>query len=197
MKEVGATVTSLGVLLSSITVASRLPRLARRASIRWLALAVAILFLGVVACLSALPVKVSDFLAGPAMQFSFLHPRFGLNSGGIFLGSIALIIAAICWLLPPWPRLGKRVLIGVGALVIALAVWRAYDDPAIPSAPLWPIVLAALMFLYLWWLAILSFDLSFIWHRYIRNSVALDTLRDWRENKDTTSRTFGFREPKD
>jgi hypothetical protein len=53
------------------------------------------------------------------------------------------------------------------------------------------------MFLYLWWLAILTFDLSFIWHRYIRNSVALDTLRDWREKKDTKPRTFRPRKPKD
>ena len=38
--------------------------------------------------------------------------------------------------------------------------------------PLWPILLAGAAFLYLWWLAILLFDLVFVWHRYIRHSLA-------------------------
>ena len=42
--------------------------------------------------------------------------------------------------------------------------------------PLWPLVLASAVFIYLWWLAILLFDLVFVWHRYIRNSVAQDYL---------------------
>jgi len=45
-------------------------------------------------------------------------------------------------------------------------------------------VLAGLAFLYLWWLGILLFDLTFIWHRYIRRSVAVETLRQWRRHKD-------------
>ena len=45
--------------------------------------------------------------------------------------------------------------------------------------PAWPVVLSGAAFLYLWWLATLVFDLSFIWHRYVRNSVANDRLREW------------------
>jgi len=33
-------------------------------------------------------------------------------------------------------------------------------------------------FLYLWWLAILVFDLVFIWHRYIRQSMARKLLHE-------------------
>ena len=46
--------------------------------------------------------------------------------------------------------------------------------------------MAGLAFLYLWWLGILLFDLTFVWHRYIRCSVAIDTLRQWRRNQDAT-----------
>jgi hypothetical protein len=46
-----------------------------------------------------------------------------------------------------------------------------------PSA--WPVMLASAAFLYLWWLSILIFDLSFIWQRYIRESIANQRLRDW------------------
>jgi hypothetical protein len=39
------------------------------------------------------------------------------------------------------------------------------------------VVLAAAAFLYLWWLAAHLFDLVFVWHRYIRSSLANKMLR--------------------
>jgi hypothetical protein len=37
------------------------------------------------------------------------------------------------------------------------------------------------LFLYLWWLAVVMFDLIFVWHRYVRGTAqgttALDRLR--------------------
>lgn len=195
--DVVRTVASLSVLLCSVTVASRLPRLVRRSSLRWLLLAAVIFFCGVVICLLTLPAEVSDFLAGPFLNLTWVRSTFGAYSGRAFLVLIAVIIPVICWLLPRWPRVGRRVMVGSGTAVIALAILCAYPGHSTSAPPLWPLVLAALMFLYLWWLAILAFDLSFIWHRYIRNSVALDTLRDWRERRDTTPRTFGFRQPTD
>jgi len=38
--------------------------------------------------------------------------------------------------------------------------------------PFWTILIGGSAFLYLWWLAILVFDLVFVWHRYIRLSMA-------------------------
>jgi hypothetical protein len=35
---------------------------------------------------------------------------------------------------------------------------------------LWPVFLATAFFLYIWWLVALLFDLTFVWHRYIRFS---------------------------
>ena len=72
---------------------------------------------------------------------------------------------------------------------MVLLVWfrlvrlrRLYDGTS--QAPVWPVVLAGLAFLYLWWLGILLFDLTFIWHRYIRRSVAVETLLQWRHHED-------------
>ena len=39
---------------------------------------------------------------------------------------------------------------------------------ALDQGPVWPVFLASPAFLYLWWLAILLFDLTFVWHLYIR-----------------------------
>lgn len=45
------------------------------------------------------------------------------------------------------------------------------------DGPVWPVVVSGLLFLYLWWLAALLFDLTFVWHRYIRHSVGVNRLR--------------------
>jgi hypothetical protein len=57
------------------------------------------------------------------------------------------------------------------------AVTRAADmhavaDAALEQGPIWPVFLAGAAFLYIWWLAILLFDLTFVWHLYIRWSGA-------------------------
>jgi hypothetical protein len=49
----------------------------------------------------------------------------------------------------------------------------------VADPPIWPVLLAGAGFLYLWWLATLLFDLAFVWHRYIRNAVANDSMRKW------------------
>jgi hypothetical protein len=51
------------------------------------------------------------------------------------------------------------------------------------NQPVWPVILAGAAFLYLWWLAILIFDLAFVWHRYIRRSTTNDRLREWNSFK--------------
>ncbi len=41
-------------------------------------------------------------------------------------------------------------------------------DAALDEGPVWPVVIAGAAYLYLWWLAIVLFDLTFVWHVYIR-----------------------------
>ncbi len=48
---------------------------------------------------------------------------------------------------------------------------------AFDEGPIWPVFLAGPAFLYLWWLAILVFDLTFVWHLYIRWSEGEKTIR--------------------
>jgi hypothetical protein len=78
---------------------------------------------------------------------------------------------------PPLVRNTLRVMLifGSAALVINAAVYASIYHPL--KAPLWPIVMGAAAFLFLWRLAALVFDLIFIWHRYIRYSGALHFLR--------------------
>lgn len=52
--------------------------------------------------------------------------------------------------------------------------------PALSVHPkVWPVLLAGAAFLYLWWLSMLVFDLTFVWHRYIRHSTTNTRLREW------------------
>ena len=46
-----------------------------------------------------------------------------------------------------------------------------------PHPPLWPVALSGIVFLYLWWLAGLLFDLAFVWQKYIRDSSPLRRFR--------------------
>jgi hypothetical protein len=43
----------------------------------------------------------------------------------------------------------------------------------------WPVLLSGAVFLYLWWLAALIFDLAFVWQRYVRNGIANERLKEW------------------
>lgn len=45
--------------------------------------------------------------------------------------------------------------------------------------PLWRVVVASLAMLYLWWLSALLFDLSFVWHCYVRKAGVDERLKRW------------------
>jgi multidrug transporter EmrE-like cation transporter len=46
--------------------------------------------------------------------------------------------------------------------------------------PIWPVILFGGIFLYLWWFSALLFDLSFVWHHYIREGAGVERLAHWR-----------------
>jgi hypothetical protein len=56
--------------------------------------------------------------------------------------------------------------------VLQAAVIYNATEKALQKGPVWPVAVAGLIFLYLWWLAVLTFDLTFIWHRYVRHSAS-------------------------
>jgi hypothetical protein len=134
-----------------------------------------------------------------------LLDRPWVQIGGILLMSI--VTAVLCNLLTSrprdldsgsqrkrpyvWIRRGMRPLLLAGFVAIALIIGFQHVPPppdglpdgvkviVTPHAPAWPLVLASLAFLYLWWLATLIFGLAFVWHRYVRKSVALAQLENW------------------
>lgn len=44
----------------------------------------------------------------------------------------------------------------------------------------WPMLFSWLAFCYLWWLSILVFDLSYVWHRYVRKGDMIKCLVAWK-----------------
>jgi hypothetical protein len=76
-----------------------------------------------------------------------------------------------------WPDWGMKPLMAAGGLTILGIVWPLLSDHHDSLTEIWPVLLAGGIFLYLWWLAALIFDLVFIWHRYIRCSTASKVLK--------------------
>jgi hypothetical protein len=96
------------------------------------------------------------------------------------LGWISVLFAVVCGAFALlWPAGGMRSLLIPGALFAAGVVWYRLwfvqtDDP---HGSLWPLFLAGAAFLYLWWLVALVFDLTFVWHRYIRQSQSVQIFK--------------------
>ncbi|WP_232519331.1 MFS transporter [Caballeronia insecticola] len=180
-------VFALACLLMGTTVAARIPRLVkargmRRTSawLRWRVVALAAFAAGALLFWFVLVSGVAAFLASPFADILHRDQADPVVGKAVFVLA-GLVCALSGWLVPRKPRVGRRLLVALGALMMMLIVGvRLWGDLA--GKPLWPVVLGGLFFLYAWWLAILIFDLAFVWHRYVRNSVALDTLRAWRES---------------
>jgi hypothetical protein len=121
--------------------------------------------------------------------FRSLAELFEIDGPQIWICRIGVIVCGAVLACSGWwtrreEDKGRSTLLLLGSLMILLlVVGHLLLDKLETKQPetkaLWPLVLAAAAFLYLWWLGILIFDLAFVWHRYIRNSVALDHLQSW------------------
>lgn len=106
---------------------------------------------------------------------------------------VTFIVAFIAgWIVPRRPKLSRWTLLGSGTLAVAaIVIGRLGEMENAP--PVWSIVLAGLLFLCLWWLGILMFDLTFVWHRYVREAVYVQVLRSWSRHEDAKPRPLmGF-----
>jgi hypothetical protein len=191
--DVGRSVLLLSLLLSGVTVAGRLPRLVKSRRARWWALALLAFLCAALPCLYLLHPGISNFLIGPLAgspageKLGVVADKLGVPAGNLVLVAVAAVVGLSGWLAPRTPRMGRRFLIGSGTLLLAAGIlWRYAEAPA--RTPLWPLVLAGFFFLYLWKLGVMVFDLAFIWHRYIRYSVALKSMRAWRDRRDAVPR---------
>ena len=57
-------------------------------------------------------------------------------------------------------------------MIFLMLKWKPDSPP-----PVWPVTVAIVIFLSLWWLAALLFDLIFVWHRYIRHEAGHERLK--------------------
>jgi hypothetical protein len=183
-------VTCSATLWAGMTAAARLPRLAGRQISRW----------G--------PLSTLIFCVGVLLSWLILAPPLSPPSHGILKACFAPLlipdrldfieVVLVCAFVTAssgfWtrqPRWGRRLLLGFGALLsIGSVVMVLYTIGLQQGKSYWPIAMGWLAFLYLWWLGIVMFDLTFIWHRYIRNSVAVQNLRDWAAKTESTQGWF-------
>ena len=169
--EIFRNVFGMTLLLYGVTVTARIPRLTRVWYWRLLGPAL-YLFSG------ALYFKILE--DGKAGDFGiWLENNFGVYRPGFsrFLVTLAvLILVALIGAFGKSRTYGFKPLIGLGGIAITalLAFQLIYDKG--DRGPVWPLIMAALGFMYLWWLGALIFDLIFVWHHYIRWSVALKRM---------------------
>jgi glucose-6-phosphate-specific signal transduction histidine kinase len=107
--------------------------------------------------------------------------RFAVVLTGMIVGLAFLIaILAACvgrlWPGRNWAS-GAKPLLVFGWIVTICMVLALLKDDTTGEASLAPVLLALAGFLYLWWVAILLFDLIFVWHRYIRFGVAAKRVK--------------------
>jgi len=170
--SIGWGTTALSSLLVGTTVAARMPRLVNIRQGVWLPVAVLVFALGAWIYWMALPQPVQVFLCPLSAT------QCPAAAGRLAPVACSLVLAAVGWLTPRRPRIGRYALVGCGALATAVLIGvRLFETDT--TAPAWPLLLGAAAFVYLWWLAIVVFDLAFVWHRYIRNEAGANALKSW------------------
>jgi hypothetical protein len=85
-----------------------------------------------------------------------------------------------------FPHWGVRTLPIIGGIA-ATALTAYLIAMAGTDMSLWPVVLGMGIFLYMWWLFALLFDLVFVWHRYIRHAVGMQVLRQGYKDTGTVT----------
>jgi hypothetical protein len=99
---------------------------------------------------------------------------------------VALIVVLLSWLAEKlFPKWGLRTLVIFGGVAMAMILIGAISDHA-NQGSLWPVLLATAFALYLWQTVILTFDLVFVWHRYIRHWRELGFSK-WKPNRAQNS----------
>jgi hypothetical protein len=184
-------VLGIGSLMFGITAAARLPRLSD--SLRWWLAGWGLLFASIVIFgVSTHPATMDQMgwwlsRAGwdpSACVLTTTALRVGCDAGvrfsAIGVGFGAVLVAGLSGAYTRVsPRYGHYMLpaLGVlGALGVVSSLLRQHLGHPDASASLWPVMLALVLFFYVWWLSALLFDLSFIWRRYARHSVVRERL---------------------
>lgn len=172
-------VTGLAGLIFGITVMARVPRLTRSRFWRSIAAMVAFLTAGL-------------YLWSVNEATAVEIPGFSIPPGGITVALAAVLAALVYGISAARPSWGLKPMLFLGTAAVAgrvgLHLWNA--QKAADIGPLWPVFIAMVGVLYLWWLAALLFDLVFVWHLYIRHSKMLQRMDEimggWRDTDSTS-----------
>jgi hypothetical protein len=178
---------ALASLLAGTTVTSRILCLTRKSRWKWIAGGIFALF---ASCYAALiggfdlsdPFHPHDPIVRPPML------------GYTLLSAIGAIFVALFFdrnkaFLQRWPPIrlfarGFRPLLIGGAIAVVLIVKsRIAAHPPKEAGSFWPLLVSGALFLYLWWLAGILFDLVFTWQRYVRGAVWQQHLRQARKDR--------------
>lgn len=167
-----------------LTFAVRMPQLVRHDR-RWMAALVAC---GIVAGLASwwmearlvqdLSQRIGDWLPAAWRDPAYLR--------WLPLG-LGALLSLLAWFAPQCRFGASRTWLVAAALAGCIVL--AVSGPSAPIAGgyLMQVLTAFGMFIGMWWLGIILFDLAFVWHRYIRCSVTVRTLREWQRHRDAQS----------
>jgi hypothetical protein len=186
MKGTAREIWLFGILLLATTIAARVPRLIKRGDWKWPAIAWGPFLAASALCLflpKEMPREIGLSLLGDSLDMlaSQLADDLRGYAGIAALVLVAAVVAVSGWLISSKERWGRRVLLlSGGAIVAAMVAFRICSAEESVDEPIWPLLLSGAAFLYLWWLGMMLFDLAFVWHRYIRGSVALNAFRPYR-----------------
>ena len=172
-------VLGISTLLLGVTAATRIPRLTNKW--RWWLLAAGLLVGSMFVYQEVAVDRSRAFLGRTWIEPSHRLAPTADDIARATLGvqAVAGGLALVCGVLASWwPTWGVRILplAGLAATLALIAGFLLRD--ASSDAELWPVVLGAAGFFYLWWLATLLFDLVFVWHRYIRHGTALHSVAE-------------------
>jgi hypothetical protein len=185
-RKVGA----MTLLLFGITAGARMVFLTRlKTGFHWW-LAGALIF---AACAAGYyELNVGKWLGERAAEGGFPSSQSGKADGRWPAAVVVFAAAGVCFAGAVASKLnakwGLRALLILGAGSVAAVVMHL-EQAAKEEMTLWPVVLAGVASLYLWWLSILVFDLTFVWHRYIRHARTLGFLAElWRKRERRAGR---------
>lgn len=162
--------------LLAMSVAVRIPQLVRH-EVRWMGAAVASVALAGIA-IAFLPDVLVQALDRRLAGYLDL-PAGGARQ--LLQGAVVVLAGSSWFIMRGYLARSRSLLVGSGAVVCALL---AADRQDLWTGPGLAVLGASAGFLLLWWLGIILFDLTFVWHRYIRNAVAVRTLRAWQHGTD-------------
>jgi hypothetical protein len=175
MRDTFLNLLGFTLLLAGMTVVVRIPRVTSHSN--WWLLAAGLFVAG----LLLYPFLVRPVTLGLiARTFGALSPR--LESAWALPSLIVLAtLVSTLWSYERPARGVWPLLVPGAVLAFGLAAAVLLTDPAAAEAQdrsLWPVLLGSVFFLYIWWLATLLFDLSVIWHSYVRWSTAMESMRN-------------------